>query len=278
MEHTKITNLWKHTLLALAFCLLLFLVISPVVGKTAPENPASGSNQFESREKTINVTGTADVMIAPDEVDITVSIETRNESFRRAKSENDDNAKKVIQLAKKYGIDAKHVQSDYIRTYPNYVYENHTETNKISYYNVQKRIVIKLKDIDKFEDLVSDLTVSEKIMVENIEFRSSELAKYKNEARKLAARVAKEKAELITSELGSNVGVVLTINEEQIDNYTWWGRSWYRYGYYNPGLSSNVSVNYQDNQEGSGSDQSGETISIGQIKITARISVVFEIN
>jgi hypothetical protein len=41
---------------------------------------------------------------------------------------------------------------------------------------------------------------------------------------------------------------------------------------------SNVSVNYQNNQVNSGSPgQTGETISIGQIKITAKIGVVFEL-
>ena len=280
MENIKSVNLWRSAVLALTFCLLLSVAMYPVIGKAAPENPAAGPVQAERRERTINVTGTADVMVAPDEVDITAGIETRNADFQKARAENDENAKKVIELTKKYGIDSKYVQSDYIRTYPCYVYEQYTETNKISYYNVQKRIVIKLKDIAKFEQLISDLTGSGIIMVQNIEFRSTDLAKYKNEARKLAVRTAKEKAEILASELGGNIGKTIAINEEQVDNFTWygswWGNSWYGYGQPNPAFS-NVAVNYQNSQGGTGFGQTGETISIGQIKITAKIGAVFEL-
>ena len=276
MESVKKNNLWKYAAFAMAFCLLLLSLLYPVVGRAAAENMAAAPGQAQSRERTINITGSADIMVAPDEVNITAGIETRNSDFRKAKSENDENAKKVIELTRKYGIASKHVQSDYIRTYPSYDYEKSNETNRISYYNVQKRIVIKLKDISKFEQLISDLTDSSAVMVQNIEFRSTKLAQYRNEARKLAARAARDKAELLASELGTGIGKVITINEEQVRNYTWygswWGHSWYGYGRHSK--ASNVAVNY-NSHGGPGSGQEGGTISIGQIKITAKIAVVF---
>jgi Uncharacterized conserved protein len=250
-----------------------------MIGKASSDNSVTGTSQGVDAQRTINVTGTADVMVAPDEVDITVGIETRNIDFQKAKTENNDNAKKVITLTKKYGIDSKYVQSDYLRTYPSYNYEKESDTSKVAYYNVQKRIVIKLKDISQFEPLTSELMDNGSIQIQNIEFLSTEISKYKNEARKLAIRAAKDKAKLLTSELGSGIGKPVTINEEQIDNLTWygswWGSSWYGYGQ-NNNLLSNVTSNYQQGSTNPG--QTGETISIGQIKITVKISVVFELN
>lgn len=271
-------SIWMFAAFALAFCLVFSLVMFPMMGKAA--DAVSGLTQTGIQQRTINVTGTADVMIAPDEVDITVGVETRNAEFKKAKSVNNSGIKKVIDLTKKYGIEPKYVQTDYIRTYPSYVYEQYTETNKISFYNVQKRVVIKLKDISKFEALISDLMENENTLIQNVDFHSTELTKYKSEARKLAVRAAKDKAKLLTAELDSNIGRPLTISEEQIDNFTWfgswWSGPWYGYGQSNAALS-NVMANYQSTQTGPASGQTGDTVSIGQIKITAKIGVVFEL-
>ena len=99
-----------------------------------------------------------------------------NSSNFQQETENDSIAAKVIDLTKKYGIEQKHVQSDYIRTYPSYQYERYNETSKIAYYVVQKRIVIKLKEISKFEQLLSDITGTGGAMIQGIEFLSTEIS------------------------------------------------------------------------------------------------------
>jgi uncharacterized protein YggE len=273
-------DLWKYAALMLAFCLLLLIFMRPVPGKAAQVNLSAGTEQDNTAERTITVTGSADVMVAPDEVDITVGIETRNENFQKAKSENDRGSKKVIELAGEFGIEPKYVQSDYIKTYPCYEYEKYTQTSRVSYYVVQKRIIIKLKDIEKFERFISELSDSGTAMIQKIEFLSTELSKYRNEARKLAARAAMDKARLIAREVGSDIGKVITINEEKVSNYvwydSWWGGSSYG-GYDQLSLASNVLVNYQDAPGSSDSEEMGETISIGQIKITAKIGMIFEL-
>lgn len=132
-------DLWKYAAISLVVFLLLFATLRPSPGSTATVNAATGDPAENGRtERTITVTGSADVLVAPDEVHITVGIETRNSNFQQAKSENDSIAAKVIDLTKKYGIEQKHVQSDYIRTYPSYQYERYNETSKIAYYVVQK--------------------------------------------------------------------------------------------------------------------------------------------
>jgi len=284
MISVKSKNPWKYAVFAIVLCLMASAVIYPILANAEPVSLISADGQTVKQLRTINVTGSADVMVAPDEVEITVGIETRNADFNKAKSENEENAKKVIDLTKKYGIEAKYVQSDYIRTYPSYEYQNYSERSKVSFYNIQKRIIIKLKEIEKFETLVSDLMSNGTIMVQNIDFRTTELSKYRNEARKLAINAARDKAKLLTSELECGIAKPITINEEQINNWSWygswWGSSWY--GYNQPNAASNVLSNYQSVQDNSGGmgnqGQTGETVAIGQIKITARINVVFELN
>jgi len=280
MEIVNKNNLWKYATLTLIFCLLMVAIMYPIFVRAEMVSSINGSGQTNTTERTISVTGTADVMVIPDEVIITVGIETRNSDFRKAKNENDVSAKKVIDLTKKFNIDPKYVQSDYIRTYPSYQYNKYSETSEISYYVVQKRIVITLKEIDKFEQFISELSEGGTAMIQNIEFRSTELPKFRNEARKLAVQAAKDKAKLIAQGVGCDIGKAITINEEKINNYiwynSWWGASFSGYG--QPALSlSNVVVNYMDTQDGLGAGEYGETISIGQIIITASIGIVFEL-
>lgn len=266
--------------LCFVFFLLSFTVMRPIPGNAAQAISAASQSGSTATERTITVTGTADVFVVPDEVHITVGIETRNSDFQEAKSENDKNSARVIEITRKYGIDQKYVQSDYIRTYPYYEYDRYyNETSKVAYYVVQKRILIKLKDIEKFEQLLSELTDGGIAMIQNVQFFSTELSKYRNEARKLAVQAARDKAKLIAQEAGCDVGKAITISEEQINDYiwynSWWGSSWYG-GYDQLSLVSNLTINYPGNQVSLGLDESG-TVSIGQIKITARIGIIFEL-
>lgn len=117
-------------------------------------------------------------------------------------------------------------------------------------------------------------------MIQGIEFLSTEISKYRNEARKLAVQAAKDKAKLIAREAGSDIGRAITINEEQIKDYTWyntwWGSAWYG-GYDQLSLTSNVAVNYYQGPVSGLDSEEMETIAIGQIKITARIGIIFEL-
>ena len=198
MELVNKNNLWKYATLILTFCLLLLVIVYPIFGRAESANTTNSSGQNGGTERTISVTGTADVMVVPDEVIITVGIETRNSDFRKAKSENDTSAKKVIDLTRKFDIDPKYVQSDYIKTYPSYQYNKYSETSEISYYVVQKRIVITLKEIDKFEQFITEILDGGIAMIQNIEFRSTELPK--RNRRKLAVQAAKDKIKLIAQE------------------------------------------------------------------------------
>ena len=57
--------------------------------------------------------------------------------------------------------------------------------------------MITLKEIDKFEQFITEILDGGIAMIQNIEFRSTELPKFRNEARKLAVQAAKDKAKLI---------------------------------------------------------------------------------
>src|SRR3989304_2157440 len=63
----------------------------------------------------IAVTGEAEVRVVPDEVVITLGIETSHRELSVAVRRNDDRAKEVIGMAADHGIQPKDIRTDFIR-------------------------------------------------------------------------------------------------------------------------------------------------------------------
>ena len=145
-----------------------------------------------SESRLITVTGDADVKVVPDEVILTLGVETWNEDLDVAKKDNDQRIKNTLSMTKKFDILPKHVQTDYISIDP--TYKSHVDERIIIGYSVRKTIVITLRDIAKFEDVLSSALKSGVNRVQGIQFRTTELRRHRDRARALAIKAAREKA------------------------------------------------------------------------------------
>ena len=216
----------------------------------------------------ITVTGDAEVRVAPDEVVLTFGVETWDKDLNHAKSQNDERVKNVLALTKEFNIEQKHVQTDHISIEPRY--ERQYQHREFIGYFVRKTIVFILRDTSKFEDLLSSALVAGANYVHGVQFRTTELRKYRDQARALAIKAAQEKANDLARELGQKVGKPHTIMENR-SNWqswynTWWGSRWGR-----GGMSQNVIQN-------AGSPSETESsIALGQINVNARVTVSFEL-
>jgi hypothetical protein len=105
--------------------------------------------------------------------------------------------------------------------------------------------------------------------VHGVQFRTTELRKYRDEARALAIKAAKEKADALARELGQKVGKPHTIREDHAGWWSgynnWWGNRW------GGGMSQNVVQNY------GGQSRAQSSIALGQINVNARVTVSFEL-
>ena len=97
--------------------------------------------------------------------------------------------------------------------------------------------MVTLSDLSKFEDLLSGVLDAGANYVHNVKFQTTELRKYRDQARALAIKAAQEKATALAGELSQELGEPVTITEEQS---SW--QSWYGYGW-GSGWSSNPSQN-----------------------------------
>jgi uncharacterized protein YggE len=216
----------------------------------------------------ITVTGDADVRVVPDEVLLTLGVETWDEELSVAKLQNDNRVKAVLDIARGYGVESRHIQTDLISIEPRY-HDNYEKDRLIGYF-VRKTIVITLKDISRFEDLLTSILTADVNYVHGIQFRTTELRQHRDQARALAIKAAQEKAEAMAGELGQTIGGPTSIREDHAGWYSWYGSWWgYRRG---NGMAQNVI------QEVGGNDPaSGDTIAPGQITVNARVTVTFEL-
>jgi uncharacterized protein YggE len=224
-------------------------------------------SQMAAQPPQISVSGSAEVKVAPDEIYLRVGVETRHENIQDAKRQNDERISRALGFLKSSGVKEKDVQTDFISIEP--TYDNKVSWTKAVTYVVRKSIEIKITRIDSFEGILTGLLTNGVNNVHGVEFRTSQLRKYRDEARAMAIRAAKEKADALASELGVKRGKVYSINAN--DYGGWWSSgSGYWGGRYGGAMYQNAVQN-----AGGPSEMAEGTLSIGQISVSASVSVSF---
>jgi hypothetical protein len=226
--------------------------------------PASGE------PRRVTVVGEAEVRVVPDEVILTLGIETWDKNLDLAKRQNDEILASVLDLADGLDIPSEHVQTDYVSIDPRYRDGYYEQRDFIGYF-VRKNVVITLRDLEHFETLLSGALEAGVNYVHGVEFRTTELRKHRDEARALAINAAREKAIALAGELDQDVGEPLSVQEEQASWWSsynaWWGGRW------GSGMSQNVIQ-----EIGGATVLTDSSLAPGQIKVSARVSASFELS
>lgn len=228
----------------------------------------TGNQQAAQETRLITVTGDAEVRVVPDEVILTLGVETWDKEMETAKRQNDAIVSSVLDLTTEYDIEPQLVQTDFVHIEPRWRNGYYEERDFVGFF-VRKTIVITLRDLNKFEGLLSGVLDAGVNHVQGIEFRTTELRQHRDEARALAIQAAREKAIALAGELGQTVGQPQMIQEVQSG---WWSgyHSWW--GSWGGTMAQNVI------QETGGVGPAGQGgLAPGQISVNARVSVSFEL-
>jgi uncharacterized protein YggE len=217
-------------------------------------------------DRRITVTGEADVRVVPDEVVLTLGVETDDLDLSAAKAENDARMSRVIHEAEQAGLPENLIRTDYLGIEPRYRFDG-AERIFLGYW-VQKSVSLTLRDIDAFEDLLSAVLEAGANYVHGIQFRTTELRSHRDRARSLALEAAREKAQMMARELGHGVGETVLIRE---DRSSWWSSYG---GWWGGGRGGYMSQNVVQNTPVGGATAEGVTAP-GQISVTAHVTVTF---
>ena len=239
----------RHALIALAF--------------TVACGPTLGADKMPS----ITVHGTGEVGVVPDEVVLTISVETYDPKLDTAKRANDDSVARVQAIAKNAGIAARDIQTrqtsfEIVREASKNddrddSYGYHLRyTRPVMGYLVERSLVMRLTDLRRFEALYAALITVKDCTISQTLLSTSRQREYRDAARTLALKAAREKAVAMAQALGQTVGQAIDIKEESDRN---WGMS-----------NSSVSAEYVLDDTG--------IFSPGQLRVQASVTVVFALD
>ena len=200
----------------------------------------------------INVSGEGKVKVIPDQATIMVTVETKGNNAKDVKKQNDEKIDAVLKFIKKMNVAPTDYKTQRVSLNPQYDYEKKKHS-----YNATQTIEILLRDLSKYDELMEGLVDQGINRIDAVTFQSSKLALYQSEARKLAMKDAKMKAEDYVSVLGQKVGRALTISD---NSQTYYPQPMY------------VAMKTMEMSDDSAPKQ---TMAIGEINITANVMVSF---
>jgi uncharacterized protein len=231
--------------------------------------------QFGRDAHAIEVTGDAAVRVVPDEATVLFGVENRDKDISNAIAQNNSVVKRVIGAIKGAGVDPNDVQTDFFHVGVVYM---PNQGSVIDYYVVTKQIQVVLKRVSQFEELLNAGLRAGANHLDGVEFRTTQLRKYRDQARALAAKAAVEKAQGLAEAAGMKVGKPLSLSSYSYgggSSYIFCCANGYSYGY---GYSASQSQNVVQNVPGkSGDGDSQSSISLGKISVTASVTMTFQI-
>jgi len=255
-------------MLRLACWWLLSALLIAAPSSAAPRYLAPGA---ESRA--ISVSGSAEIKVPPDEVLLSVGVESRAVALADAKRANDAAVAKALAFLRASGVPDKDVQTDYVNIEPRYPYENDlkvVERLRPEFYVVRKSIGVRLGRIGAYEEVLAGLLANGAQYVHGIEFRTTQLRKHRDAARALAIRAAQEKADALAGQLGVRRGEVQAVSESYSGG--WWRGGVGAWGNVGGGQGMQNVVQ----QAGAGGEDGG-TLAVGQISVNATVNASFAI-
>jgi hypothetical protein len=243
---------------------------------TATAQPTQELQNTCDPNRNIHVSGTAVVNVTPDRALIQLGVQSNGRSPKEVQARNAAMINRVIKAMKNLGVATKDISTDRYIIQP--LYED-WDSLRIKGYRIFNVISITMRDVDKTSDAIAAAFQAGANQVVNVEFYTSELRKYRDQAREMAITAAHEKADALAQAGGADTDCVLNITENTHSYFNGWsGWGWW----YGGGNNQNVwTQNAVQNVAPPASSGSGTTstddspVSAGQISIRAEVSVTF---
>jgi hypothetical protein len=201
----------------------------------------------------IVVSGEGKIKVIPDQAIITVGVENTGNDATDVKTKNDVAIDAIIKYIKKMKIATSDYQTQRVSLYKSYDYQKKKNT-----YTASQNIVITLKDLSKYDELMMGLVDSGANVIQGVDFKSSKVTEYESQARIKAVQNAKMKAADYASALNQKVGKALLVSDNSMTNYP------------RPMYASMK-------MESDGGAPSRETLAIGEIEVIANVTINFAI-
>lgn len=205
----------------------------------------------------VRVVGTAEVKVVPDRAVVELGVQKQDPNAAAAKAATDRAARQILAALRSHGVDDKDMQTTYLSLRP----ESYTRKGvRISYFVADETLTITVHDLSKIDALLDALVGAGGNRIDSITYETSDLRKYRDQARDLAVKAAREKAGALAQALGQEIGKAYSI-DEIVD-----------FGF-SAGLMANE-ARYSPSKD----KAEGPSLAPGQKTISASVTVSFDLN
>lgn len=247
------------------------LVLGQPLARAAEPTPTSahetGNEKACDNSRTVQVSGAAAINVIPDRALLQLGVVSTAATPEEVEAENTATIRNIIEAVQQLGVADKDISTDYYLVQPIYL---DYDTMQIKGYRIDNVVAITLKDVSQVSETLIVAFRAGANEVRDVQFYTSELRRYRDEARSLAMKAAAEKAAALAGAGGAKAGCLLSINENSWSYYngSWWG------GRDRATWTQNVVQNAPSSEQ----PTSDETpVSIGQIVVRAEVNASFSL-
>jgi uncharacterized protein len=241
------------------------LGIVALFGCTTGAGPNDVKVSLNSQQQGINVSGVGKVSIKPDIAVLSLGIESQEISVADAQAKASEAMDKVLGALKAQGIADKDIQTQYFNISQVNRWDNYSEKNNVIGYRVTNTVIVKVRDVAKAGTVIDAVVVAggDLTRINNIDWTVEEPSVIYKQARVLAMKYAKEKAQQMADEGGVKLSDITYIAENSNTYYQPYG-------------------NYQSSGDMLVAIPAPTTvtvpISVGQLEISTTVQVTYSIN
>ncbi len=220
--------------------------------------------------RSVQVSGAAVINVTPDRALIQLGVQSNGPTPDSTQNANVLEIQKVIAAVRALGIDAKDIATDYYIVYP--VYDDFSSL-VIKGYRIDNTVSITLRDVNLADDVILAALRVGANEVQDVQFYTSELRKYRDQARALAMQAASEKASALAGTAGAQTGCLINVSEAS--SYQYYG-SW-RGGRATAIWAQNTIQNAVGPDQGQAGLGEDSPITLGQIAVRAEVSASYSL-
>lgn len=264
---------------AILACVLILILLTTglpnfsaraaTITQTATAEPTKQPETSCDPNRNIHVSGTAVVNVLPDRALIQLGVQSNGRTPKEVQARNATTISKVIKAVSDLGVEAKDISTDRYIIQPVYI---PYDSLNIDGYRIFNIVSITMREVDKSSDAIAAAFQAGANEVVNVEFYTSELRKYRDQAREMAMKAASEKADALSQAVGASTDCVLNISENSWSYFN--GRNWWGGGN-NQNLWTQNAVQNVAPAGGETPSDDDNPVSAGYISIRAEVDVTF---
>ena len=179
-----------------------------------------------TRTRYITVSGSAQISVVPDQIDIGIGVETFAPTVDAATSQNDTAIRAITAALRKLAIEPEKIRTETMSLDIAYRSSDHPSRG-IEGFFAKKTLTVRVPDAATAEKAVTAALANGANRILGIDYNTSQLRKLRDDARVRASQAAREKAQALAAQFGAKIGRPTSIQEGYGTSYgsMRWSRS-----------------------------------------------------